>query len=200
LFPVFHQGTYIGAVEFGINNDYITDKIHRFAGYESFFFIDKHLLGTFSRIYAPIQIGESIGIDIPLQYQMFFNEYAQKHGQVENAVFTYSHKSYELNVLQVKNYASKPIGKIVFLRESNDFQAHVRHAVIASAIIMLSLIVLTLLIVDRVYRYLLLKMSFQERYSQMILDSVPSPVIVTDGANPIAADSSFLNYFNYTNI
>jgi hypothetical protein len=115
LFPVFHQGTYIGAVEFGINNDYITDKIHRFAGYESFFFIDKHLLGTFSRIYAPIQIGESIGIDMPLQYQMFFNEYAQKHGQVENAVFTYSHKSYELNVLQVKNYASKPIVKIVFL-------------------------------------------------------------------------------------
>lgn len=200
LFPVFHRGTYIGAVEFGIDNDYFIDKIHRFAGYESFFFVDKHLLGTFSRIYTPIQIGESIGIDIPLQYRLFFNEYAQKHGQVENAVFTYSHKSYELNVLQVKNYASKPIGKIVFLRESNDFQAHVRHTLIASAIIMLSLIVLTLLIVDRIYRYLLLKMSFQERYSQMILDSVPSPVIVTDGANLIAANSSFLNYLNYTNI
>lgn len=200
LFPAFYRGTYIGTIEFGVKNDYFTDKIRRFAGFESFFFVDKHLQGTFSRIYEPMKIGESIGIDIPAQYRLFFNEYAKKHTHVENAVFSYSHKSYELNVLQVKNYVSKPIGKIVFLRESNDFKAHVRHTVIASAVIMLILMVLTILIVDRIYRYLLLKMSFQERYSQMILDSVPSPVIVTDGKDLIAANSSFLSYLNYKDI
>lgn len=200
LIPIFDHGTYLGTLEFGIANPYFTDKIHRFAGYESFFFVDRHLLGQFARINDPIVIGNHIGMDIPVQYRPFFREYSKLHSTLENSLFAYSHKTYQLNVINVKNYTSKSVGNIVFIRQSDDFKAHMRHTIVASGIIMIGLILLTILIVDRIYRYITVKMSFQERYSQTILDSVPSPVIVTDGADLIAANSSFLSYLNYDSI
>lgn len=200
LIPAFYHGLYIGAIEFGIDESYITDKIRRFSGYTSFFFIDKNLLGKFARVSDPIQIAQYIGIDIPAQYRLFFNEFAKEHSAIENALFNYSHKTYEVNVLKVNNFTSVPVGKIIFLRQSNDFKAHMRHTIVASSILMFGLILLTALITDRIFKYILQKKSFQERYSQTILDVIPSPVIVTDGTDIIAANSSFLSYFNYENI
>lgn len=200
LIPAFNHGIYIGAIEFGIAEPYIMDKIHRFSGYTSFFFIDKNLLGKFARVSDPIQIGQYIGMNIPVQYRPFFEEYAKQHSNITNSLFSYSHKTYEVNVLNVKSYDSTPVGMILFLRPSNDFKAHVRHTIIASSVIMLGLILLIVLITDRIYRYVIQKMSFEERYSQTILDTVPSPVIVTDGSEIIAANSSFLSYFDYETV
>lgn len=200
MIPIFDRGVYIGAIEFGVSEPYFTDKIHRFAGYESFFFVNKLLLGNFARINDPIEIGHCIGMDIPVQYRPFFREYSKLHSKLENTFFSYSHKTYQVNVLPVKNYASKQVGNILFIRQSDDFKSHTRHTIVASGIIMFGLIVLTVLIVDRIYRYIMTKMSFQERYSQTILDSVPSPVIVTDGETLVAANSSFLSYLDYDTI
>lgn len=200
LVPAFDNGEYIGSVEFGIAAPYFTDKIRRFAGYDSFFFIDKNALGTFGRISQSIEIGNDIGVGIPSPFRPLIQNYAREHTKLENGVISHGEKTYEVNVLKVGDYRNHPIGSIMFFRSASDFKAHARHMILASALIVISLIILSTILVDRIYTYVTRKMSFQERYSQMILDSVPSPVIVTNGEHLIAANSSFLSYFQYPNV
>lgn len=200
LVPAFDRGVYIGSVEFGVAAPYFTDKIRRFAGYDSFFFIKKAMLGKFGRIEEPVEIGEYVGVSIDPNYRKLIDHYGSRHLTLENAVLPYRNRTYEINTLNVNDYLAQPIGAIMFIRLSDDFKTHARHMIVATGVIGLILMAIIALIVDRVYSYVTLKMSFQERYSQMILDSVPSPVIVTDGEHLIAANSSFLGYFNYESV
>ncbi|MFZ2890039.1 diguanylate cyclase [Sulfuricurvum sp.] len=200
LVPIFDKGFYIGSVEFGISAPYFTDKIRRFAGFESFFFVNQNALGMFGRVDQSIAIGNHIGVDIPIKFRSLIQQYITGHNKLENAVLTYAAQTYQVNVLEVNNYRNKPIGAIMFIRSASDFKAHVRHMIISSILIAGVLILLIALIVDRIYTYVTQKMSFQERYAQMILDSVPSPVIVTNGEHLIAANDSFLEYLHYKTI
>jgi len=200
LVPAFDKGVYVGSVEFGIAAPYFTDKIRRFAGYDSFFFVNQNALGMFGRISQSIRIGNHVGIDIPSKFRPLIHNYAREHSKLENGVITHSGQTYEVNVLRVDDYRSKPIGTIMFIRSASDFKAHVRHMIVASTLIVLILMLISALIVDRIHTFVTQKMSFQERYSQMILDSVPSPVIVTNGEHLIAANNSFLGYFQYPNV
>jgi len=200
LIPAFDHGVYLGSVEFGISAPYFTDKIRRFAGYESFFFVNKDALGKFGRVGQAIEIGDYRGVEIETNYRSLIEKYAMTHHKLENGLLSHMNLTYEINVLKVNDYMAKPIGAIMFVRLTDDFETHVRHMIIATGIIAFVLIAIIGLIVNRVYSYITLKMSFQERYSQTILDSVPSPVIVTDGEHLVAANSSFLGYLHYDNV
>lgn len=200
LIPAFDRGVYIGSVEFGIAAPYFTDKIRRFAGYDAFFFVNKTAVGHLERVRSSIEIENYFGIDIPLRYQPLIQKYASLHATLENDIVEYLNQTYEVNVLNINDHKAKPIGAIVFIRSTDDFNTHVRHMIVASGIIVFILIVIIGFLVDRIYTYVIQKMSFEERYSQMILDSVPSPVIVTDGEYLVAANSSFLGYLNYGSV
>ncbi len=197
LIPVFDQGIYIGLIEFGIATPYFTDKIHRFAGYDAFFFVNKNSLGHFGEFRESVVVGQYVGIDISLHDESFLQHYTRYHTKLQNDVITYEQQAYDVNVLPIKEYRSHSIGAIMFVRPTDDFAVHVRHTLVASGLIALLLILIMGLIVDRIYSFVTAKMSFQERYAQMILDSVPSPVIVTDGNTLIAASDVFLQYFHY---
>lgn len=200
LVPVFDQGIYIGSIEFGIAAPYFTDKIRRFAGYDSFFFVHKNTLGKFGRMGHSVMIDEYIGIDIPPSYRPFIQKYGENYSKIQNGIIVYSGATYAVNVLQIKNYRAQSVGAIMFVRSTDDFKGHLRHMIVASFLIALLLIFVIAVLVDRAYSLITAKMGFQERYSQMILDSVPSPVIVTDGEHLVAANSSFLSYLHYENV
>lgn len=197
LIPIFDEGIYVGLIEFGIATPYFTDKIHRFTGDNSFFFIHQKSLGHFGQYKESIAIGKHVGIDIALHDESFLQHYAHNHTKLQNDVITYDQQAYEVNVLPIKEYRSRPIGAIMFVRPTDDFAVHMRHTIVASGLIALLLIFIMGLIVDRIYSFVTAKMSFQKRYSQMILDSVPAPVIVTDGKSLIAASDAFLQYFHF---
>ncbi len=196
LIPVFDQGIYIGLIEFGIATPYFTDKIHRFTGYDAFFFVNKSILGHFGEFGESVTIGQDVGVDIAASDEPFLEHYARHHTKLQNDVITYDHHAYEVNVLPIKEYRSRSIGAIMFVRPTDDFAAHMRSTFVSSGFIALLLIFIMGVIVDRIYSFVTAKMSFQERYSQMILDSVPAPVIVTDGKSLIAASDAFLQYFH----
>jgi diguanylate cyclase len=200
LIPAFDKGVYIGSIEFGIAAPYFTDKIKRFAGYDAFFFVHKNALGVFGRIGQSINVGDYIGIDISSPFRPLIQNYAIQHTKLENSVLTHGEQTYEINTLKVGDYRGNALGTIMFIRSVSDFNDHVRHMLVASALIVMMLIAVNIILVDRIYTYVTQKMSFQERYAQMILDSVPSPVIVTNGEQLIAANSSFLGYLQYLNV
>lgn len=200
LVPVIDRGVYLGAVEFGLSTPFITEKIYRHTGYVSLFFIQQNFLGVFAHIDNYLQIGNYIAIDIPVKLLPLLEEYKRENNRFENSVVDYDKQSFAITSLPVKTYLNEPMGAIVFIRPVTDFESHISQMILATAVIVFSLIVILGLIINRIYDTVSNKIRFQEMYSQSVLDAIPSPIIVTDGHQIIAANQTFLSYFHYINI
>lgn len=200
LVPIVNGSVYVGAIEFGISAPFITEKIYRHTAYTSFFLIRQDLLGTFAHIDHYFQLGEYKAIDVSPKNLPLLQEYKSKHPVLENSVVNYQNKTFAMTVLPVLNYLNKPIGAVMFIHPVSNFWSHALQMILAAGFIALTLIVTLGLIVARVYDEMTKKMNFQEMYSQTILDAIPSPVIVTDGEQLIAANQTLLAYFHYTSV
>ncbi len=200
LVPIFNGNVYVGAVEFGISAPFLTEKIYRHTAYNSFFLVRQDFLGMFAHIDRYFQIGEYKAIEVSPTLLPLLREYKSKHPVLETSILDYRHKTAAMTAVPVLNYLNQPMGAVMFIREVSDFWSHALQMILATALIALTLIVTLGLIIARVYDGIAKKMSFQEMYNQTVLNAIPSPVIVTDGHQLIAANQAFLEYFHYRSI
>ncbi|MDD4855285.1 MAG: diguanylate cyclase [Sulfuricurvum sp.] len=200
LVPIVNGNVYVGAVEFGISAPFLTEKIYRYTAYNSFFLVRQDFLGTFAHIDRYFQIGEYKAIDVSPKLLPLLREYKSKHSVLENSILDHQHKTFAMTAVPVLNYLNQPMGAVMFIREVPDFWSHVMQMILAAALIALTLMITLGLIVARVYDEMTKKMNFQEMYNQTILDAIPSPIIVTDGDQLVAANQTFLEYLHYTSI
>ncbi|MDD4884733.1 MAG: diguanylate cyclase [Sulfuricurvum sp.] len=200
LVPIVDQGHYLGAVEFGIATPYLIDKVYRYTGYRSFFMIDKNHIGQLSNVEHYVQIGDYTAIDLPVELRPLIKACGNLTAKDANTIIRFSEHSFAVITIPVTDYLNRSVGRVIFTREVPDFWEHVRQMVIVTLGITIALIVVLTLIINRVYDAVATKMSFQEMYNQTVLDAIPSPVIVTDGEQLIAANQTFLAYFNFANV
>ncbi|MDO9208033.1 MAG: diguanylate cyclase [Sulfuricurvum sp.] len=200
LVPILNGNVYVGALEFGISAPYITEKIYRHTAYNSFFLIRQDRLGVLSPIGHYFQVGEYKAIDVSPKLFPLLRQYKSKHFFLENSVINYNNKTFAMTALPVLDYLNQPMGAVMFIRSVPDFWSHALQMILATGLIALTLIITLGLIVSRSYDTIAHKMSFQEMYNQTVLDAIPSPVIVTDGHQLIAANQTFLAYFHYLSI
>ncbi|MDD5161172.1 MAG: diguanylate cyclase [Sulfuricurvum sp.] len=200
LIPVTEKGRYLGAVEFGLSTAFITEKIYRHTGYASIFFIRQNFLGVFAHVENYIQIGNYIALDIPAKLLPLVEQYKKENSSFKNSIIHYDNQSSAITTMPVKTYLNQSMGAIMFIRPVSDFGNHVFQMIVATAIMAFSLIIVIGFIINKIYDTVANKMSFQEMYSQTVLDAIPSPVIVTDGHELIAANQTFLAYLHYGNV
>lgn len=197
LVPIIDHGEYLGAVEFGISTSYLTQKIHRYTNYDSFFLIRQNVLGIFTHIDRYFPMGEYMAINVPPKFLPLLAQYKRNHQILNNGTITYKNNSYAISTVPILNYQNKTIGAVMFIREVPDFWSYMLHLVLVISLITLTLIITLGVIINRTYNTIANTISFQELYSQTILDAIPSPVIVSDGHTLIAANQTFLRYLHY---
>lgn len=200
LVPIMDQEVYLGAVEFGLSTPFITEKIYRHTGYTSAFFIQENLLGIYAHVENYLQIGKYIAIDIPAKLLVLLNEYKKENNSFQDTVIRYQNQTFAFTTVPVKNYLKQPMGMIVFILPVSDFRGHMVQMMIAASAIAFVLIIILGFIINRIYNTISNKIRFQEMYSQSVLDAIPSPIIVTDGHEIIAANQTFLSYFHYSTV
>jgi diguanylate cyclase (GGDEF)-like protein len=200
LVPILDHGVYVGAVEFGLSTPYINDTIHRHTGYDSFFLVKQNLLGIFAHVDNYIQIGEYKAVDVDPKLFPLVKLYKSKYDRLQNTIVNEGIQTFAISTVPVNNYLNQPIGAIMFIQSVPNFWDHVYQMVTATGLIALSLLIVLGWIISRLYDSISDKMNFQEFYSQTVLDAVPSPVIVTDGHQLIAANQTFLAYFHYEDV
>jgi diguanylate cyclase (GGDEF)-like protein len=200
LVPIIDQGVYLGAIEFGINASYISDKINRYTGYQSFFLINEKSVGRLSRIENSLQIGNTIAINVSPNFLPLVQQYKRHYSALENGMIRYGGESFMMKTIPVKDFQNQLIGAVMFVKAVPDFWSHVLQMVMATGLIAVILIVTLGMVISRIYDRIANKMSFQEAYNQTVLDAIPSPVIVSDGHQLMAANQTFLAYFHYLNV
>ncbi len=200
LIPIFDQKRYVGAIEFGLMASYINDTIRRHTGYDAFFLVKHTLLGIFANMDDDISIGNYQAIDVHPKLIPLVKRYQNTCDYLLNCIIDEGNQTFAISSLPINNYLHQPIGAIVFIRSIPNFWDYVWQTVMASGLIALSLLILLGWIISRIYDSVRDKMTFQEFYSQTVLDAIPSPVIVTDGYALIAANKTFLSYFQYPEV
>jgi len=200
LVPIIDNGEYLGAVEFGISAPYLTERIHRYTKYDSFFLIQQDILGTFTHINHYFSIGDYMAINVPSKFLPLMKAYTNKHKILDNGTIKYGNQSYAISGIPIMNYINQPIGAVIFICEVRDFWTHAWTMILAISFITLILMITLTLVINRTYNTIANAMNFQELYNQTILDAIPSPVVATDGDTLIAANQTFLRYFHYENI
>jgi diguanylate cyclase (GGDEF)-like protein len=200
LVPIIDSGVYVGAVEFGLSTPFITEKIYRHTGYESFFLVKQNILGIFSHINRYIQIGEYQAVDVDPKLVPLVKLYQRKYDYLKNSVIRYHSQTFAVTSVPVNNYLNQPIGAMMFIHLVPDFWNHVFQMITATGLIALVMMISLGWIISRFYDSISDKMNFQEMYNQTVLDAIPSPVIVTDGHQLIAANQTFLAYLHYDSV
>ncbi|HZF69884.1 diguanylate cyclase [Sulfuricurvum sp.] len=200
LVPILNQGTYVGAVEFGLSTPFIIDKIHRHTGYDAFFLVKEKILGTFSHVDRYLAVGEYRAIDVDPELVPLVKLYQSKYDRLQDTIIKYKNQTFAITTVAVNNYLNQPIGAIIFVHAAPDFWEHVLQMVTATGLIALIMMGILGWMISRLYDSISTQMNFQQMYNQTILDAIPSPVIVTDGHQLVAANQTFLAYFHYESV
>ncbi|MGZ8547738.1 MAG: diguanylate cyclase [Sulfuricurvum sp.] len=197
LVPILDHGDYLGAVEFGIATSYIFEKIYRYTHYESFFLIHKKYLGILSPTNHYLSMGDYMGIDVPAKLLPLVKQYPIRHQLLPNTVLSLKNKSFLISAVPVMNYNDQPMGAVMFVQSVPNFGSHAVHIIIVSSFITIMLILLIGVIINKIYMMVANKIRFQEFYNQAILDTIPSPIIVTNGEELVAANQTLWSYLSY---
>lgn len=197
LLPLIDNGTYLGAVEFGLSTRSIIDKIERYTRCRSFLLLKREVTGHFAQDRHYLRFGEYVAIDIPRELLEVVKRYAHSGAALQDTVIALEERSYMMKHVTVADFAGRETGMIVFTREIPDFRAEIGKSILVSVLIAIALILFFGFLISRIFSRINAKVQFNELYHQTILDTIPSPVFVSDGKETIAANRTFLDYLGY---
>lgn len=198
--PIFHENKYIGAIEFGVSLQNLSQIIEHSTNFDSIFFTHNSLIGKFSDIKNNTIIGDFVSLNMSQSLLPLITKYKETHNTLENSFIDFDNHSYYLTTTPIKNFRGDKIGALVFLNQMDDYHDYIKSIALSSLLITLALIIIVTIFVNIIYNKISSKMNFQQLYNQTILDAVASPVIVTNGTELIAANQTFLTVFKYKNI
>ena len=200
LVPVIDHGSYLGSLEFGISSRYIIGKIERYTHYKSFLLLNKDYTGNFSYNDHYFRFDGYVAVEIPHELLDFVKYYSNEHSAIEDTVMVFNKISYAMKYIPIVNYSGDKIGMIVFTRIIPNFKAQIEKNIVISALIAISLILISGFLINRIYARFNAKIAFQEVYNQTVINTIPSPVIVTNGKEAITANKAFFSFFHYVTL
>lgn len=200
LVPIFDAQQYVGAIEFGVSAENLAALIKHDTNFDSIFFTHQSHIGKFQELKEAVVIGDFVSLNMPASLLPIINRYKTLYKTLENNFIDLNDHLYYLTTTQIKNHKNEEIGVLVFLNQMDDFSAYIKNIALSSLIITLTLILVITTIVHFLYNIISSKMNFQELFNQTVLDSIPSPIIVTNGKEIILANQTFLLYFMYKNL
>jgi len=197
LIPIIDHGRYLGALEFGISSRYIIEKIERYTHYKSFLLLNRDYIGNFSFNDHYFRFDGYVAVEIPHELMNFVKYYSNEHSAIEDNVMVFNKISYAMKYIPIVNYSGDKIGMIVFTRIIPNFKVQIEKNIVISGLIAISLILIFGFLINRIYARFNAKIVFQELYNQTVLNTIPSPVIVTNGNEAITANKAFFSFFHY---
>ncbi|MBN2895419.1 MAG: diguanylate cyclase, partial [Campylobacterales bacterium] len=197
LVPIIHEKRYLGALEFGLHARHLLGIIRRHTGYDAFFWLQERYVGFLDTTRRSIQIGDMIAFDPPKTYLDAIEHYKEQHQSLEESTLQFNDQTLYISLLPIENHAQETIGSVMLLYPAEDLSLYVRQMLLAACTIALLFILLLWLAIRYFYDVITQRIRFEERYNQALLDSIPSPVIATDGEHLLAANLALLDFLGY---
>lgn len=195
--PVFDDTSYIGAIEFGVDTDYVVDKLKDITGADGVMMLHESRIGAAdTKIYR-----KGIGAYRFTHYnddkKILLKEYAVDNAQMKPRIITHNEKNYEINPIFLKDDRGREIGVILCIQDITGRYQNISDTLIKSSLLTLMIIGVFLAFFEYVFGALISKIRFQDEYIRTILNSQKNIIVVSDGKNILFCNQAFLSYFKY---
>lgn len=196
IVPIFDQGNYIGALEYGLDTDYFIQRIKQFAGSETVMMIHREWLGAADRNLFSRGIGEYYFPAGSEERQKLIESYADRNPDLQPRHIVFNNRAYEVNTLVLQDSRHRNLGLLISIDDVTGITPNFLDILLGSFLITAIMIAVLWGMFEYAFRALIGKVTLQERYIETILDSQKNMVIVTDGQQIIYANHALLDYFH----
>jgi len=197
IVPLVDKGEYIGALEFGIDPDYIISKLVQTTKMDTLFMLHESRLAAADRQkYGSGYGGYRFSHLSPYQRPLV-EEFIKDNSGLNQRIIDVGGKEYDVIPIYLVDHDDKPVGVLLCFNDVTLGYQQVAQIIFGSVIVTLILIIILLGIVEYVFARMIRKIIFQERYLDTVMNAQKNIIVVMDGDNIIYVNHSFLDYLQY---
>ncbi|HEX5709951.1 MAG TPA: diguanylate cyclase [Sulfuricurvum sp.] len=195
--PFFEKNAYIGALEFGVDTDYIIGKLIHTTKMDTLFMLHESKMAAADiQKYPTVYNGYHFSHISPYQ-QPLIDEFVKNNPELNERIIQYKGKEYDVIHTHLSSSDGKPIGMLLCFNDMTTGYDEFVQIILESVMITLLLIIILLAIIEYIFSRMTKQIMYQEKYISTILNSQKNIIVVTDGNELIYVNNAFFDYFPY---
>ncbi|QSZ41410.1 PAS domain S-box protein [Sulfurimonas aquatica] len=209
MIPIFDkQNSYIGAIEVGVNPNFLIDSIEEITGFEGLVFIDKVDLKTFNKP-TLLNIAQYGLISNPTPHLSSLIKAFTAHSPLKDSVeFSLDGANYFTHLFTISDRNNKEKVKLLFFQNLSNTKLFSSYLQVSLAFLLLSLFSFLIWFVyiriniyqsqvSKIYNKHIQALKESEAKTQAIFEVTPDIMITTDGEHIDTVNPAMLKFFSY---
>lgn len=194
--PVFDGSQYIGAIEFGIDTDYIVDQLREMLGAEAVMLLHEERIGAADSALYQNGIGKYRFVHYDMSKARLLEEFSRNNAQMRSKTVTIGENTFEITPIFLQENDGRQVGAILCIQNITGGYQDVETYLWESVALTVGLITVFLILFEYAFGAMVSKIRFQEEYIRTILNSQKNIIIVSDGSHILFSNQAFLDYFH----
>lgn len=197
IVPLVEDKKYIGAVEFGVDPDYIINKLVQTTKMDTLFMLhESRMAAADSQKYQEGYNGYRFAHLNPLQRPLI-EEFVKDNPALNQRIIHHEEKDFDVIPIYLVGDNGKPIGLFLCFNDVTVGYQEKLQIIVQSLVVTLVIIIMLLGIIEYAFARLTKKIIYQDKYISTILNSQKSIIIVIDDGEIVYVNTAFFNYLQY---
>lgn len=198
--PMVDKNGYIGAIEFGIDPDYIIDKLMKTTKMDTLFMLhDSRMAAADARKYTTGYDGYHFSHLSPYQKPMV-DEFVKNNPELNQRIISYKGKQYDVIHIHISSSTGAPVGLLLCFNDVTEGYDEIVRIILESVTLTILTLIICLLLFEYAYKRLSKQLLYQDQYIRTILNSQKNIIVVTDGKEIRYVNDAFYSYLHYTSL
>ena len=212
IYPIFDkEKKYVGAMELGINPNFILSNVKEMNGFEGMMFIKEDTLKLYSIPSDIVIDGYRLQSKLSPKLKDIYKVFKVSNHLLDSEKISVDDTTYLTHIFNLKDFKNQIKVKIIFFKDISDTKIFSNYFLII--ILGLVVFVLSLLVwliyrrvssyqekVDEVYDEQINMIKNAKEYFQTIFDITPDIMITTDGEGIDKVNSAMIDFFGFENL
>ena len=200
LVPIFREKQYLGALEFGVDPEFFTQRLREIAEYETVLLLktERPLSGGTSEA-EPHYFNTFTAVNAGPKVRELLRAYSESGSLESRKKMAVGSREYLFATLPLLNYNAEEIGSILFMVDSTEQARYLRGLLVNNLITALVVILGIGLLFHWGYQKLIAQLTFSERFLELVFNAQKNLVVVTNGREMIRANRAVFDFFGYDN-
>lgn len=195
--PYIENNVYIGALEFGIDPDYMMDKLTHSSKMDTLFMIHDSRLAAANIQKYPISVGGYHFTHLSPNQLPLVESFIKDNPGLNNHVIAMDEKEYDVFHIHLVGNDKNPAGILLCFNDITNANQELLQIMLESLALTLLIIVVLMGILEVIFKKIVKHITFQDEYVTTILNAQKNLIVVTDGRNIIYANNAFFDYLHY---
>lgn len=197
IVPFIENNRYIGAVEFGVDPDYIINKLVQTTKMDTLFMLhESRMAAADTQKYQAGYGGYRFAHLNPFQRPLI-EEFVKENPALNQCIIHHNGKDYDVIPIHLVGNDGKPIGLFLCFNDVTMGYQEKLQIIVQSVMVTLIIIMLLLGIIEYAFTRMTKKITYQDKYISTILNSQKNIIIVIDDGKIVYVNNAFFDYLQY---